>query len=154
MPAISVVIPVYNKKAFIGRALLSAIRQSFRDIEIIVVDDGSTDQSSDVIKSIRDPRIKLISQNNQGVSAARNRGIAEASGNYVAFLDADDEWLPNYLETIMRMYRKFPDVGACASNYIIKTPDGHLKKANHKYARIPHWDGIIPNYFRVALGPS
>ncbi len=94
MPLISVVIPLYNKEPYIKRAIDSILAQKIQDYEIIVIDDGSTDKSAEVVKSFPDPRIRLIQQENAGVSAARNRGIEEAKAELIAFLDADDEWTP------------------------------------------------------------
>lgn len=98
LPYFSVVIPLYNKEIYIKRTLESVLAQTFTDFEIIIVDDGSTDTSCDIVESINDPRIHLICQENGGPSKARNRGIKEAKGQFIAFLDADDEWLPEKLE--------------------------------------------------------
>ena len=93
---ITVVIPLYNKARHIKRAMQSVLDQTFRDIEVIIVDDGSTDASVLEVKTICDPRIRLITQENKGSSAARNRGIIEASNPIIAFLDADDIWMPHF----------------------------------------------------------
>jgi glycosyltransferase involved in cell wall biosynthesis len=98
MPRASVVIPLYNKAGVVRIAVDSALRQSYRDLELIVVDDGSTDGSAAALGDIGDPRIRLVSQSNAGPGAARNRGLREARGEYIAFLDADDEWQPELLE--------------------------------------------------------
>ena len=99
-PIVSVIIPAYNSEKFIGETLYSVVRQSFQAMEIIVVDDGSTDGQNEIIKTImkEDARIKLIQQANRGVSAARNLGIEHAKGQYLAFLDADDVWLPHNIK--------------------------------------------------------
>ena len=91
-PKISVVIPMYNRQELIGRAIASVLRQTCQDFEIIVVDDGSKDNSCKVVKGIVDSRIHLICQEKKDVSAARNRGIDEAKADLIAFLDSDDEW--------------------------------------------------------------
>jgi glycosyltransferase involved in cell wall biosynthesis len=119
---VSVVIPAYNRAAVIGRALGSALRQTHTNLEIIVVDDGSTDATASVIEDLYDPRVRYLRQANQGAPAARNRGIREASGEFVAFLDSDDEWHPEKIARQVRAYRGSPssDVGAvaCGSTWI------------------------------------
>lgn len=97
----TVVIPLYNKALYIQRAIDSVLSQDFQEFECIVVDDGSTDNSAEIVRSYTDDRIKLICQQNSGVSAARNRGIREAKYKWIAFLDADDEWLPFHLTDIL-----------------------------------------------------
>jgi glycosyltransferase involved in cell wall biosynthesis len=96
-PRVSVVVPLYNKARHVRRALDSIAAQTFRDFELIVVDDGSTDDGANLVESYGDARLRLIRQQNAGPGAARNRGVAESLGELVAFLDADDEWLPSYL---------------------------------------------------------
>ena len=95
-PLVSVVIPAHNSESFIVRALRSVLEQDYRPIEIVVVDDGSSDSTVAVATGF-DPCVRCVSQPNQGASAARNRGIKECSGSLVAFLDSDDEWLPGRL---------------------------------------------------------
>ncbi len=92
---VSVVIPVYNVKPYLERCVQSVIRQSYKDIEVILVDDGSTDGSGDLCDKIAgsDQRINVVHQKNQGLSGARNTGIRQATGEYIVFLDSDDEWL-------------------------------------------------------------
>ena len=146
---ISVIIPLYNKETGIATALRSVLAQSFQDFEVVVVDDGSTDGSAAVVKTFNDPRIRLIQQKNAGVSAARNRGIEEAKGEYVAFLDADDEWTPGFLEEIRTLQEAYPECKAQATNYIfnsngVKSPT-ILRKIPFKGER-----GILTNYFEVA----
>jgi glycosyltransferase involved in cell wall biosynthesis len=93
-----VVIPLYNKGKYIERALSSVLAQTFPPLEIIVVDDGSTDDGPERVLKFNDPRITLIRQENKGPGAARNAGLSRAKGKYVSFLDADDEWMPSFLE--------------------------------------------------------
>jgi len=107
-PTISVVIPTFNYGHFIGEALTSALRQNFAPLEIIVVDDGSTDGTEAALRPYAE-RIVYIRQDNAGVSAARNRGIRAARGDWIAMLDADDIWLPNKLESQRRCAAAHPD---------------------------------------------
>src|ERR1035441_8596585 len=100
--SISVVIPLYNKAPYVGRALSSVFRQTIQDFECIVVDDGSTDGGGDLVEKMSDPRLRLVRQANGGVSRARNQGINLARHPLIAFLDADDEWLPGFLEANLR----------------------------------------------------
>lgn len=97
-PEISIIIPLYNKKDFIGRAIDSVLRQTFKNYEILIINDGSTDRSPEIVQTYTDPRIRLINQENKGPGAARNRGIQEAHSPYIAFLDADDEWMEDFLD--------------------------------------------------------
>lgn len=120
----SVVIPLYNKSNFIQRAIESVLVQSFRDFEIIVINDGSNDESVDRVQIYEDQRIRLFSQKNLGVSAARNRGIKESKGQIIAFLDADDEWLPDYLQTIYDLRLKYKQAGVFGTRSIYKYSDG------------------------------
>lgn len=106
----SVVIPLYNKEDTISRALKSVAAQEFRDFEVIVIDDGSKDAGAKVVEEFSDiARLRMIRQENSGVSAARNRGAHEATGEYVAFLDADDCWLPQHLAELAKIIGRFHD---------------------------------------------
>lgn len=117
----SVVIPLYNKEAYITQTILSVLEQTYTNYEIIVVDDGSTDNGYNVVKSLAHPKIKLIHQENAGPSAARNRGINESSGDYIAFLDADDKWLAEKLEQHYNLHTQHPDLyWSCSNYYILK----------------------------------
>jgi glycosyltransferase involved in cell wall biosynthesis len=146
----SIVIPLYNKARFIERAIHSVLRQTVQDFEILVVDDVSTDNSIEVVRSIKDSRIRLIQQEtNRGVSAARNRGIAEAKYEWVAFLDADDEWKPKYLQTIQYLQDKYPGCGAYATAY-----EYHFEGSSVTYPDIKgmpkDWEGVFEDYFKTA----
>jgi len=154
VPLVSVVIPLYNKVRYIGRALDSVLAQTFSDFEVIVVNDGSTDGSGKAVEQYTDPRIRLVHRehvNSAGGHAARNLGIAEARADLVAFLDADDEWLPEHLEAILRMRQRFPDCGAYTTARRIIEKGG--RRWTPAFATIPEspWEGIIPNYFRTVL---
>jgi glycosyltransferase involved in cell wall biosynthesis len=148
MPEVSVVIPLYNKGPYIARALNSILAQTFQNFEVIVVDDGSTDQGADVVRGFRDPKIHFIQQENQGVSAARNRGIEAANAELIAFLDADDEWLSDFLGTIVRLRKKFPESGAYATAFMKKSFDGIFRKQTFSNIPTEEWEGLIPSYFK------
>lgn len=129
MPEVSVVIPTYNRAFVVGDAIRSALEQTFRDIEVIVVDDGSTDNTEEVVKSFGDKRIRYIKLNaNRGGAAARNAGIKVAKGKYVAFLDSDDLWLPEKIERQLEVFRTgSPRVGVVYCDSRIETATGiHL----------------------------
>lgn len=118
----SVIIPLYNKSPYISKALTSVVEQTFRDFDLVVVDDGSKDDSYKVAESIlKDSSIKyqLIHQENAGVSMARNNGVLAASGDYICFLDADDWWAPSFLERMDWLINEYPDAGIYGTNYYI-----------------------------------
>jgi glycosyltransferase involved in cell wall biosynthesis len=122
-PAVSVVMPLFNKERFIESALDSVFGQTFRDYEVIVVDDGSTDGSADRIRP-RQSRLRYVRQENAGPGAARNAGIRLARGRYIAFLDADDLWLPEKLQEQVSFMASHPDVAMCSTNYVAGTELG------------------------------
>jgi glycosyltransferase involved in cell wall biosynthesis len=149
-PGVSVVMPLFNKEPYVRRAIESVLAQTFQDFEIVVVNDGSTDGGSDVVRQIADPRIRRIDQENAGVSAARNRGIHEARSGLIAFLDADDEWLPEFLATILKLRARFPQAGAYATAYRIAKGDGvHRDVIASGFAPGGHM-GLLKDYFRSA----
>ena len=105
-PLISIILPTYNRAWCIEKAMKSVLAQTYANWELVIVDDGSTDDTPDVVAGFDDPRIRLLRQGNNGVSAARNYGIRECRGDVVALLDSDDEWLPNKLDTQQRYMRE------------------------------------------------
>ncbi|MBI4698013.1 MAG: glycosyltransferase family 2 protein, partial [Nitrospirae bacterium] len=109
---ISIIMPCFNAERFISGSVASALGQTHKDIELIVVNDGSADRSLQILQGISDPRLKIIDQPNRGVCAARNRGLSEATGAYVAFLDADDTWKHDCLEKLHNALRSVPDAVA------------------------------------------
>lgn len=116
-PQVSVIIPTYNRGWIIKEAIDSVLAQDYTEFELIVVDDGSADHTSDVLDSYRNV-IKVLSQKNKGVSAARNRGIAEASGKFVAFLDSDDLWLSQKLSVQIEFFNQTPDALICQTEEV------------------------------------
>ncbi len=136
MIKISVVIPCFNREKTIARCLESVINQSIDPYEIIVVDDGSTDRSKEIIEKYSN--VRLINQNHKGAQAARNLGIYNANGNYIAFLDSDDEWKVNMLEVYMDYLEKTPDCILYTDCYMY---DDISKKK--KLWRLPGGSGII-----------
>lgn len=149
-PAISVVMPLYNKEEEVARAICSALAQTFDDFELIVVNDGSTDRSAEVVRGLTDPRIRLIEQANAGVSAARNRGIAEARADLVAFLDADDEWLTEFLSTIMRLQATYGKCDVYATSYFVICGGQPERRAILRGTPSSFTEGILEDYFNVA----
>ena len=149
---ISVVIPLYNKARHVRRAIDSVLDQAYQHFEIVVVDDGSTDGGADVVRQFADHRIRLIVQENAGVSAARNRGIQEASQDFIAFLDADDQWLPVFLETVVGLHERHPDAGIFATAYRLSR--GHVNDhPAFRHCPTEPQGGLLPDYFRASLGP-
>ncbi|MGE9291395.1 MAG: glycosyltransferase family 2 protein [Puniceicoccales bacterium] len=129
---ISIVIPLYNKAHTIERTIQSVIRQNFKDWEIVIVDDGSTDRSLDKVNTLSiEHNFTIISQENQGVSAARNKGVKESKFDYIAFLDGDDEWDPNYLNKIIETIETAPHAGMICCAGKVRDADGteHLRLA-------------------------
>lgn len=120
----SVIIPLYNKSAYVEEAVRSAVEQDLPALEIIVVDDGSTDDGPAKVLQLNLPGVRLIRQPNGGVGAARNTGIDAARGDYVCFLDADDCYRPGFLATVARLAERYPEAGLLATSYIRRHADG------------------------------
>ena len=147
---ISVVIPLYNKERQIAETLRSVLQQNFQDFEIVVVNDGSTDGSVAAAESVLDERIRIIHQDNAGVSAARNRGIEEARYGLIAFLDADDRWKPDYLQTQYELTQKYSECSVFACNYEFVHADGSVHPTIIRKLPFEEENGILSNYFEVA----
>ena len=104
----SVVIPLYNKANYIQSCLESVLKQTHKEFEVILVNDGSTDGSEAVVERFQDSRIRLVHQENKGASAARNKGVSLAKHEWIALIDADDYWYPNHLEELQNTIEQFP----------------------------------------------
>lgn len=145
----SVVVPLFNKERHVERALASALGQSLPPLEIIVVDDGSTDGGAAIVRRFAagEPRIRLLCQANGGVSRARNAGIRAARASHVAFLDADDEWERAFLEEIASLIAEYPEAGAYGSSRSIVSPEGKRSSFRPR-GMSPRGHSLLTNYFR------
>lgn len=147
----SIIIPLYNKRNFIKQTIQSVLNQNFTDFEILIINDGSTDKSELEVIKFKDSRIRLLNQNNQGVAAARNEGLKVAIGNYICFLDADDLWKPDFLETFRKYSTLLPNQNVFSCRFEIETshktfiPKYSIKKTN---------DFEIVNYFSASFKES
>ena len=141
MPRVSVIIPTYNYGRFLPESIGSAQRQTVSDLEIIVVDDGSTDETPQILAGISEPRLTAVRTPNGGISAARNRGLDMATGDYIAFLDADDRWAPDKLERQLAMFESEPGLGLVFTNFSRFNERGTLPKTQFDF--IPEL-GTIP----------
>ena len=151
MPKISVVIPLYNKGFIISETLESVLVQTFTDFEIVIVNDGSTDSSFEIVSQYTDNRIRLYNQENKGVSKTRNAGIEYSKSELIAFLDADDYWHPNHLEELYQLYIDFPNCGLYASRYFMKISEENTIKTTYIQAVSDNFRGILPDYFLASM---
>lgn len=131
--------------------------QTFQGFVVIIVNDGSTDGSKESVERFigklgdrEGERLRILDQENQGVAAARNRGIEETEAELVAFLDADDEWMPQFLESIMRLRQNFPECDVFATNYVMKKSKDVVLETRLRGLPEGSWEGVLENYFRVA----
>jgi len=152
-PFFSVIIPLYNKEKHIEHTLKSVLAQTFSDFEVIVVNDGSTDNSLDLVYTFSDPRLQIFSTENQGVSQARNFGVSKSNGNFIAFLDADDIWFPHHLQELKNLVEDFPNCGLYCKAYEkdyfgTTTIKGSYKDISHNFR------GIVSDYFHNSLTDS
>lgn len=150
MPFFSIVIPLYNKANYIESTLNSVLNQTFTDYEIIIINDGSTDNGEIKVLGFNDSRIHLYNQKNQGASVARNLGIEKANSDYIAFLDADDLWMANHLETLKTLIQNFSNAGIFASRYELVFNNGknYIPKFN---GIATDFEGIVSDYFEASL---
>lgn len=150
MSFFSVIIPLYNKEAFIENTIKSVLKQTFGDFEIIIVDDGSTDKSIEIVSRFKDDRINLIQQKNQGVSVARNYGVQQAKSKYIALLDADDIWYKTHLLELKKQIDLFPDAGLYCNNYEIFHNKSVCKKATFNFSYGTECL-IVEDYFKASI---
>lgn len=149
----SVVIPLYNKGNHINRAIDSILNQSHQQFEIIVVDDGSTDNGASYVENYEDSRVKLIKQKNMGVSAARNKGIKNAKYDFIGLLDADDAWKKDFLKEINFLIKDYPNNTAYATSYESYLDEETINKK--KFSNMSNeFRGVVDNYFRYSLNGS
>lgn len=151
MPFFSVVIPLYNKQNFIETTLQSLLIQNFVDFEVLIINDGSTDSSEFIVKQFSDDRIKYFVQENQGVSAARNVGIYNSSADYICFLDADDFWYSNFLQSMRDIILKFPEQHVFASAIEIETSK-NIFKPQYSIQKTSEFE--LVDYFEASLKES
>lgn len=151
MPFFSVIIPLYNKEKFIENTINSVLNQTFTDYELIIVNDGSTDKSSEVVLQFEDERIHYLEQENLGVSSARNLGISFAKSDYIAFLDADDYWFSNFLEEIAVMINNFPNQKVFSAAFEIETSN-KIIPAQYSIEKSDHYQ--VVNYFEASCKES
>lgn len=151
MPFFSVVVSLFNKEKSIGNTIKSVLDQTFMDYEIIIINDGSTDRSEEIVREFNDQKIKLYSTKNQGVSQARNLGIEKSNGKLIAFLDADDFWFPEHLFRLQELYYRFPDCGFYATNYEMYFSS--KKTIPNVFIDIPktEWRGIVKDFFKSSM---
>lgn len=151
MPLFSVIIPVYNSAGTLARALESVFSQTFVDYEVVIVDDGSTDQIDSVVSLYAD-RVKFVRQKNAGAAAARNHGVKVSVGEFLAFLDADDFWHPRKLQIQADVFRKYPDIAICCSMGCKIRPEA-LDEASKVYVSDAPQVELISNFEQIFLDP-
>jgi len=147
----SVVIPLYNKEKYIQNTLKSVLNQEYQNFEIIIVNDGSTDNSLHQIQEIEDSRIHLFNQQNLGVSEARNRGVKESKGNYITLLDADDYWYPNHLTNFITSINKNTGQKVFCNNYKIQISEQNFKIPEYSYLPSKSEICVINDYFESSF---
>lgn len=121
-PKISIIVPLYNKERYVSKSIQSILDQTFKDFEILVINDGSTDESRTIVSKIADERIRIFDKENGGVSSARNKGIELARAEWIFFLDGDDTMRPNCLEVLYELHRQYPAADVCTANYTMLYP--------------------------------
>ncbi|MEJ2610102.1 MAG: glycosyltransferase family 2 protein [Candidatus Thiodiazotropha sp.] len=137
---VSIIIPTYNYAQFIKESIDSVLLQTYRDFELLIIDDGSTDDTEEIVTEIRDSRLKYIKIPNGGVSVARNKGLELAQGEYIAFLDADDKWHPEKLELQVRIFNEYPEIGLVFTDFL-RFDESEVYK-NSLFSYVPELDTI------------
>jgi len=149
-PFFSVIIPLYNKEKYIQNTLDCVLNQSFDKFEVILVNDGSTDKSLEILEKFTDSRLKIIHQKNQGVSVARNIGMENAQANYICFLDADDTWKANHLQAFYDVIAKFPEAKLYCGRYVTQISKNTFLKNN--FIDIDdNYEGYVTDFFKSSL---
>jgi len=158
-PLVSVVIPTYNRADLVLKAIKSVLGQTFTDFEVLVCDDGSTDNTEEAIKSINHGKIRYLKQENKGPGAARNLGIKHARGEIISFLDSDDLWLSDHLKYVVEFFELYLEAGMVYTNSeIVFSDDSRRQDIDYSYKRIeiPHaekkkrfwlYDGLVFDYY-------
>jgi len=154
MPIVSVVIPTYQYAGFVGEAIDSVLAQTYTDYELILVDDGSTDGTREVVAAAYGNQIKYIYQDNRGLAAARNTGIRASKGEYLSFIDADDVWLPNKLELEVEFLDTHPSVSMVCSNYTYFGSRGRQKKTGFEGVPLAFGYGQKEIFFHNPISAS
>ena len=130
-PKISVIIPIYNCEKYLERLINSILNQSYTSFELILINDGSKDNSGEIIKTYQDKRIKILDKENTGVSDSRNKGLEIATGELICFLDSDDYVSPNYFETIISYFEKYPKIELLNFGFYSETENDKLERINY-----------------------
>jgi glycosyltransferase involved in cell wall biosynthesis len=152
MTQVSVIVPTFNRATKVQRAISSVFSQTFTDYEIIVVDDGSTDHTLEVLAPLQDRITHLVHRTNQGVSAARNSGIKASSAPFIAFLDSDDSWLPEKLHVQVRFFKDHPEAVACQTEEVW-VRNGQRVNPRQKHLK-PSGDIFVPSLKLCLVSPS
>ncbi|MCT7984809.1 glycosyltransferase family 2 protein [Laspinema sp. A4] len=155
MPIISVIVPAYNAEKTIVETLHSVQNQTFSDWEVLMIDDGSSDRTLQIVTELKDPRIQVFSYPNAGVAVARNHGIMKATGDYIAFLDADDLWTPDKLELQLRVLQDNPEAGVAYSwnYYQYENPADSYADTSPRFQGNVYPDLLIKNFLQNGSNP-
>lgn len=150
-PFFSIIIPLYNKEKYIQNTLNCVFKQVFSNFEVIVINDGSTDGSLAILNQFtNDSRLKIIHQKNQGVSAARNKGMENAQADYICFLDADDTWKPNHLQAFYEVIFKFSEAKMYCNRYVTQISKNSFIE-NNFIDIAENYEGYVEDFFKSSL---